>query len=151
MSYRLCYFTSASTNRKSNFVKELSASYRFACLTCSFSDKELAEFFQFKKRNAGVLPLKYAVSHVGQQEDGTWVLNSNAYFNSDGKEISAESSQYIWLGNMFNGPGIASEGRQCTIHLPLSTDPLTSLLHALRCAMAHNFYPCVLTMAGIYT
>ena len=33
-AYRLCYFTSASTNRKSDFVKELSASYKLACLTC---------------------------------------------------------------------------------------------------------------------
>lgn len=73
-SNRLCYFTSASTNCKGDFVKELSASYAHACLTCSFSDKELADCFQHKKRKAGLLPLKYAVSHIGEQEDVTWVL-----------------------------------------------------------------------------
>ena len=145
----MCYFTSASTNRKSDFVKELNASYRLACLTCSFSDKELSEYFQFKKRKAGLLPLKYAVSHVGLQEDGTWVLGSNTYFSSDGEAIPAEGSQHVWLGSMFHGTGVASETRQCTIQLPLSTDPLANLLHALRTAMGHNFYSCVLTMAGM--
>lgn len=130
-------------------MKELSASYHLACLTCSFSDKELAEYFQYKKRKAGVLPLKYAVSHVGQQEDGTWVVSSNAYFNADGEEIPANTSQHIWLGNMFHGTGIASEAHLCSIHLPLSTDLLASPLHGLHSAMAHNFFPCLLTMAGI--
>lgn len=145
----LFFISYNSTNRKSDFVKELSASYRLACLTCSFLDKELAEYFQYKKRKAGLLPLKYAVSHIGLQEDGTWVLGSNAYFSSNGEAIPAEGSQHVWLGNIFHGTGVASETHQCTIQLPLSTDPLANLLHALRTAMGHNFYPCVLTMAGM--
>ena len=129
-------------------MKELSSSYRLACLTCSFSDKELAEFFQHKKRRAGILPLKYAVSRVGLQDDGTWVLGRDVYFNKDGEAMSADGSKHVWLGGMFNAPGIASENHQCTIQLPLSTNPLSSLLQALQDCMAHNFYACVLTMAG---
>ena len=92
-AYRLCYYTSASTNRKSDFVKELSASYKLACLTCSFSDEELGEYFQHKKRRAGSIPLKYAVSHVGLQEDGTWVLGSSTYFKFSGEETLEGSHQ----------------------------------------------------------
>lgn len=60
-----------STNRKQDFMKELNMSYRTACLHCSLSDKELNEYIQEKKRAAGDLPVKSAVSHVGLQKDGT--------------------------------------------------------------------------------
>ena len=52
---------------------------------------------------------------------------SIAYFDSDGEEIPADSSQYIWQGNMFYGTGVASEAHQCTVHFLLSADVLTSL------------------------
>ena len=82
--HRLSYFTSGNTSyRKTDFVKELSASFCLVYLTCSFSDKEIAEYFQHKKRKAGLLPLKYAVSHTGLQEDGSWVLGSNAYLKGN--------------------------------------------------------------------
>ena len=58
---RRCYFTSESTNRKSDYMKEISGSYKLACLQCSFSDKEVAEFIQFKKRRSQPIHLKYAV------------------------------------------------------------------------------------------
>lgn len=143
----MCYFTSASTNRKSDFVKELSASYRLACLTCSFSDKELGDYFQYKKRKAGILPLKHAVAHVGIQDDGSWVLGNNAHFNADGTVLPAEGSRYVWLGHIFRGGSVAKD-HPCTIELPLTTDPLAKLLSSLQKCMSHNFYPCVLTMAG---
>ena len=72
--------------------------YRLACLTCSFNDKELAEFFQHKKRRAGILPLKYIVSPVGLQDDGTWMLGRDVYFNEDGEDMSADGSKHVWLG-----------------------------------------------------
>ena len=128
---------------------ELSASYKLACLTCSFSDKELGEYFQHKKRRAGSIPLKYAVSHVGLQEDGTWVLGSSAYFKSSGEEETLEGSHHVWIGNIFRGTGVASATQQCSIQFPLTAKPLSELLHALCPAMAHNFFPCVITMAGM--
>lgn len=125
--HRLCHFTSASTNHKNDFIKELSASYKLACLTCSLSDKELGEYFQHKKRHAGLLPLKYAVSRVGVQTDGTWVLGSNTYFSSNGnvftcwwlplrlvREYILGSICCCWRSPVFN------------IMLYLTIDPLAS-------------------------
>ena len=90
------------------------------------------------------------MAHIGEQDDGTWVLGNDAFFSSDGRVIPAESSQYVWLGAMFRGTGVVSGHQQRCIQFPLSTDPLASLLHALHSSMAHNFYPCLLTMAGRY-
>ena len=85
--YRLCYFTAASTNRKSDFMKCLNSSYRAACLTCSFTDTQLAEYIHFKKRGHLNLPKCYAVSHVGCQEDGSWVLSQTAHFSANGETL----------------------------------------------------------------
>ena len=120
LNYRLCYFTSISTNRKQDFMKELSVSYRTACLHCSLSDKE---YIQDKKRNAGHLPLKTAVSHVGQQEDGTCVMGENGCFSACGESIPMETSRFVWIGHLYQGVGVAAN-RQCKIELPLTTDPL---------------------------
>ena len=130
-------------------MRELNGSYKLACLQCSFSDRELSEFIQFKKRSTRPLPLKSAVSHVGLQADGTWVLGRNAYFSSDGEAIEIQRSRRVWIGDMFEGTGIATATQQCAIQLPLSTKPLQHLLQALKSVMKHNFYPCVFTMAGI--
>ena len=146
--FRRCYFTSESTNRKCDFMRELNGSYKLACLQCSFSDKELSEFIQFKKRKAQALPVKFAISHVGLQPDGTWILGNQAYFSSEGKAIQCNESKYIWIGDIFYGMGVAAESQKCAISLPLTTAPLHSLLQALKVVMKHNFFPCVLTMAG---
>lgn len=78
---RLCYFTTGSTNKKADFLRELNSSYKHACLQCSFSDKEVSEFIQYKKRTTAALPVKFAVSHVGMQADGSWVLGSSAHIS----------------------------------------------------------------------
>ena len=77
-------------------MKEISSSYKLSCLQCSFSDKELSEFIQFKKRQSQPISKKYAVSHVGRHEDGTWVLGSNAYFASNGTPLTIEDSKYMY-------------------------------------------------------
>ena len=71
-------------------MRELNGSYKITCLQCSFSDKEVGEYIQFKKRKTTSLPVKYAVSHVGLQADGTWVLGRNAYFSSEGEAIPVD-------------------------------------------------------------
>ena len=119
---RKCYFTSESTNRKTDFMKEISSSYKLACLQCSFSDKELSEFIQYKKRQSQPIPIKYAVSHVGRHADGTWVLGNNAYFASDGAPITINDAKYVWIGDIYQGKGVAKEVDQCKITKPLSTD-----------------------------
>ena len=122
-------------------------SYRTACLHCSLSDKELNEYIQEKKRSAGRLPLKNAVSHVGQQDDGTWVLGENGCISAHGESIPMEMSRYVWIGHLYQGVGVAAT-QQCKIQLPLTTDPLKKLLMMLRDSAEHNFVPSVLMLAG---
>ena len=145
---RRCYFTSESTNRKTDFIKEISASYKHACLQCSFSDRELSEFIQFKKRQSQPIPVKYAVSHVGCHADGTWVLGNNAYFAADGTPITMQDSKYVWIGDIYQGRGVAKEANQCKITEPISTDYLQSMLILLKKTMQHNFFPTVMTISG---
>ena len=102
-------------------MKCLNSSYKLACLQCSFSDKELGEYLQFKKRNSSNVDKKYAIKKMGQQADGTWVLSSNVHLSSSGAQISMEDSKYI-LGHVFSGQGMACDGDQCTIELQLTTD-----------------------------
>ena len=140
-NFRRCYFTAESTNKKANFMRCLNSSYKLACLQCSFSDKELGEYIQFKKCEASRLPKKYAVQTVGQQADGSWVLASNAHLSQTGNVIDLENSQYVWLGDIFCGPGVALACDACTIELPLTTNPLCSLVEHLKAHMQHNFMP----------
>ena len=124
-------------------MKCLNASYKLSCLQCSFSDKELGEYIQ---RDSTQLPQKFAVQVVGQQSDGSWVLVSNAYLTSSGDSVDLKGSKYIWLDNIFSGPGVASNTEQCSIELLLTTDPLCSLMETLRDCMSYNFMPCVMTL-----
>ncbi len=143
---RYCYFTAESTNKKADFMKYLNSSYKVACLQCSFSDKELREYVQFKKRNSPSLAKKLTVGKVGRQADGTWVLSSNAHLSSSGALIPIKGSPYVWIGDIFIGHGVARDTDQCSIELPLTTDPLCTLMECLRVRYGHNFMPCVLTM-----
>ena len=145
---RLCYFTAESTNKKTDLMKCLNSSYKLACLQCSFADKEVSEYIQHKKRHSTTLPRKYAVKKVGKQPDGTWVLSHNVHLSSMGEPIGIENSRYVWIGDVFTGDGVASAADQCRIELPLTTDPLCSLMASLQSHFQHNFLPCVMTMAA---
>lgn len=129
-------------------MKCLNSSYKAACLQCSFTDKELAEYIHYKKRNSTHLPRKYAVTVVGKQPDGSWVFSSDVHLTSTGEITDPASSEYIWIGHVFSGPGVAVNAQQCKIELPLTTDPLCALLQTLRVRMCHNFIPSVMTMGA---
>ena len=129
-------------------MKCLNASYKLACLQCSLSDKEVAEYIQFKKRECLTLPKKYAVMKVGRQADGTWVLSSDVHLSSSGALVSTDESSYIWISHVFTGPGVAPNVQECSIELPLQTDPLCALMESLKAKYSHNFLPCVLAMAS---
>ena len=133
---------------KADLMKCLNLSYKVACLQCSFSDKEVAEYIQHKKRETTSLPKKHAVMKVGRQADGTWVLSSNVYLSSTGQPIAMEESNYIWIGHVFAGQGVAHDTDQCTIELPLTTDPLCALMKTMKLHYGHNFIPSVMTMAS---
>ena len=131
-------------------MKELNLSYRFACLHCSLSDKEINEYIQEKKRSTGLLPVKYAVSHVGIQDDGTWILGANVCISPKGEVVSAEDCCHTWIGDLYSGVGVAAASNQRNIELPLTTDPLRELLSVLEVTAKHNFLPCLLTIAGMF-
>ena len=61
-------------------MKLVNWSYKVGCLHCAFSDKELCDFIQKKKRSATSITKKYAVEDIGKQPDGSWVLGKDAYF-----------------------------------------------------------------------
>lgn len=124
-------------------MKELNNSYRYACLQCSFNDTQLSEYIQYKRRKTEIVPVKYAVSHVGLQQNGMWVLGDSMCISSDGDAVPMEGSIYMWLGSVFKGVGVADDGICCR-----TTAPLHRLMCSLKAVMKHNFLPCILTMAG---
>ena len=68
-------------------MKCLNFSYKAACLTCSFTDTQLAEYIHFKKRGQANLNKCYAVSYVGSQEDGSWVLSQGVHISPTGEAL----------------------------------------------------------------
>lgn len=62
-------------------------------------------------------------------------------------ELIAESN-YIWISDVYSGPGIPLSSLSCTIEPPLSTDVLGLLLNALRSYLGGNFYPAVLLIGA---
>ena len=82
---------------------------------------ELSAFLQYLKRQHHQLPQKYAVSSVGMQPDNTWVLGKDAYFTENGEYLSVADSKHIWIGDMYEGKGVAAQSQQCIIRHPLTT------------------------------
>ncbi len=144
-----CFFTSDASMRKDRFMQQINQSSHEGGLTCSFNDYQLAEFVQHKLRNLRRLPHKKAVHTVGPQQDGYWVLGPSLYFNDGGELVDADNSDYTWLGQLYEGPGIAPKNAACIIHLPLCFNALTGMYLWARINMKHNFIPCML-VAGSY-
>jgi len=129
-------------------MKCLNSSYKLACLQCSFSDKELGEFIQYKKKNSE-LQIKKAVKQIGLQPDGSWVMASNVYMSSKGEIMNIADSHFVWISDFYSGPGIPYSTEHCSIELPLTTDPLKALMNTLFTFLGHNFMPTVLTISGV--
>lgn len=128
--------------RKDKFMGQIN--YSQGALTCSFNDYMLTEYIQNRRRTAGRLPVKRAVERVGPQGDGSWVLGPSLFFNRMGQLLEPEESMYVWLGDIYDGPGIAHHNSACPINLPLSIDPLKSLYLWAKENMGENFMPCMM-------
>lgn len=109
-SFRIaeCYFTSDSSMKKEWFIHQINASFGGG-LTCSLNDYQLSEYVQHRLRRQGKLPVKYAVEKVGPQSNGWWVLGSDVCISSSGKLHDPLESNYIWIGHLYSGPGIAPQ------------------------------------------
>ena len=49
-------------------MKSLNRSSGEGGLTCSFVDRDITMYFQHKKRESGIIPVKKAVPYVGRHE-----------------------------------------------------------------------------------
>lgn len=114
--------------KKENMMTPINHSYYGGGLTCSSNDYQLSEFIQMKQRCQGKLPMKRAVIEVGPQADGSWCLGPSFHFSNDSQLLDTDQSKYVWIGHLYDGPGIASCKTACSINLPLSTDPLWNMV-----------------------
>ena len=128
-------------------MQQINFSHSEGGLTCSFNDYQLAEYIQHRRRNAGKLPVKTAVNHVGPQPDGSWVLGPTLFISKKGTLEDPDDSKYAWIGHLYEGPGIAHHTAACSIQLPLSTCPLKDLYAWANRNMQHNYVPGML-LAG---
>ena len=115
-----CYFTSDSMHRKVNFMQAVNRSSGEGGLTCSFIDREITQFIQFKKRQ-GNFSRKKAMPYIGLQDNSTWVLGPNLHIKKEGQQIDEDESDLQWIGHLVSAPKVANDGSQLPIHLPLGT------------------------------
>ena len=83
--FRSCYFIIAAAHKKNDFVAQLTASFGSGGLMCSFNDKELTQYVEWKQRifKRSTREQKKGVLTVGKQPCGKfWVLAENCCINS---------------------------------------------------------------------
>ena len=134
--------------KKDKFMTQLNYSFGEGGLTCGFNDFQLAEYVQQKIRNSGKLPKIKAVKQVGIQKNGTWVLGPKVYIDASGNLLDPSMSRFVWISHLYEGEGIANAHDACDIHLPLSIDPLRSMIEQLKVTMEHNFMPSLLVLGA---
>ena len=156
----MCYFTATSLNRK---IKWLLQSYKAACLACSLNNAQLNEYVQYKKRHSPNLPKLFAVSYVGIQDDGSWVLFHDILTSHPQGKVSVNGIAMfvwgygaycrhiywdeMWISHVYTGPGIVWEKSECYIEKPLCVDPLWKMKDLLRDTL--DLVPDVLIMCII--
>ena len=70
-------------------------------LTLGLSKNQFSCFFHFLREDASSLRTVKAITHIGRQENGTWVLNKETQMAADGEVIPKEDQQYVWLDETF--------------------------------------------------
>ena len=133
--------------QRSDFMRMINESFPGG-LTCSFQDAQLSEFIQIKRRRVTHMPEKRVVSVVGPQDENLWVLGPDVHIDSQGKSLSPEESNYIWISDMYCGPGVAPKSSACSIQLLLTTGSMVELINLLQDVMKHNFLPTLLTIGA---
>ena len=107
---------------------------------CSFNDAQVSEYVQAKKRLHGHLPTKKAVSKVGRQANGLWVLNSQLTLNEKGEVVSEDENPYIWIGSIYQGFRIAKGQDAIALNISLDSKKIVPLLLHLKKVLQHNFF-----------
>lgn len=110
---------------------------------CSF-DRELCDFFLQKKRNTPSIPSKIAVTSIGQQDNGQWILNECVCIGEDGQLVDLRNTSFCWVKSLLAG----SQELTISIPLPLSVKGFSKLISQLEKLMAHNIFPTLLMMGA---
>lgn len=136
-----CYRESYVTIHKHHeFISSINGSCEGG-LTCSFDNREVTQYWQYKRRRSGKLTQKMAVATVGRQADNTtWILSKELQISEEGGQaINPQESNYIWLGHFMQSRGIASNTNAIYIPGSLTTDGLHLLIETMHKIMGHNF------------
>lgn len=123
--------TTNAMMRRETFLRELNHSYRVGSLGGQFNDRELAGYIAFKKRQHGPFHSLHAVANVGRQENGTWVLSRDLFFDSKGQRITPATSGSLWVSHLYSGLGVAAQSEELEIASTLSTSGLTVLINEM--------------------
>lgn len=146
--YRQFYFTSDSTHYKIYFMRVVNKSSGEGGLTCSFVDKEVTQFIQYKKRQSKV-PRKIVIPYTYWSTAFRWMLGlwTQAVLDNKGNKIDESATNLVWIGHLVSAPKVAAGDTQLPISLPLGTMSSNSLVPMLQGIMHHNF-PCLNTNIG---
>lgn len=129
-----------STAFKSRFIAQINNSFGSGGMSLALNEAQFSQFIQFLKREGGPLPIRKAVTIVGeQQKSPVWVLGRHLQIASDGEVVPEANRVFMWLDET------VKEGLTCvtlkeilpSVHQPLST----SVLHRW-VQVAHTFNHC---------
>ena len=143
---RLCYVTNDGLHMKTQFIEELNHSYKQGNLLCNFTEKEVTDFFQYKK--VDTCEVKRLALFPGRQPDGTWALDGETYISARGDELSPNGVQYLWIQHLVaeSVQGIGCEAFH--VQKPLSSAPLRTMIMSLIECMEHNACAALLALAA---
>ena len=123
--------TTNAMMRRETFLRELNHSYRFGSLGRQFNDKELTGYVAFKKRQHGPFHSLHAVANVSKQENGTWVLNRDMFFDREGQRITPAASGSILIACLQTSLRRAAPSEKLEIASSWSTSGLTVLINEM--------------------
>lgn len=123
-------------------------------MTSSLEQNQLVEFYQFLQRShSGPIPIKKGVTLTGKQPCGTWVLNHETFISSSGLLIEPQDTDLVFINKdvIYESDRILNVDITPLIKLPLSSDPLASLVTTMEVMFKHNFIPSLIILSGIIT
>ena len=99
---RVCFFPVDSISYKFKFMSQINISFGSGGMSLALGEAQFSGFIQYLKENVASLPIVRAVGHVGEQDDGVWVLNKTTQMDANGEVITDENQQYLWLDEVFS-------------------------------------------------
>ena len=92
-------------------------------MSLALSEAQSSSFVQFLKEDVESLDIVKAVTHIGGQSNGVWVLNKETQINADGEVIP----EFIWMGETLveRYPSLLFSEFIPTVTLPLDSTILS--------------------------